>query len=301
VVDVSETSELDLIYDRLIADEKLKKGTKYERLGAIAFAALEERLTVHDLRLRGSSGVRHQIDVTAGPDNKRLLVECKQYDKKIGLGIVRDFFGVVEDLKPDQAFVVTTVGFTRDAIRYADAKGIRLAILRRAQPTDLEGRVQRVHVTLEMTGLHISKMEWEADPEDSVATRAADQPGRTVWPGEAVLVNPDGSTVTLEDFIQRHMDVGNAYEGEPGPRCGVHRFDAPRRLVIPPGPDLGVVAVKWEGDLTAGEHSFEIGVGIGGLVAELALLTASGKVMSVLSNRNIAQFSFDSRGRVIAT
>jgi hypothetical protein len=289
------------VHDRLVADEKLKKGTKYERLAAIAFAALQARSTVHDLRLRGSSGVRHQIDVTVGPNNKRLLVECKQYDKKIGLGIVRDFFGVVEDLKPDQAFVVTTVGFTRDAVRYADAKDIRLAILRCVEPADLEGRVQRIHVTLEMTGLHISKMEWEADPEDPVAVTAADQPGRTVWTSEAAVVDHDGNSIPLDEFVQRHMDVGYAYQGEPGPRSGVHRFDAPCRLVTPDAPDVRVLAVKWEGDLSAGEHSFGVGLGIGGLVAELALLTASGEVMSVLSNRTIAQFSFDRRGRAVAT
>jgi hypothetical protein len=100
-------AELDLVYDRLIAAEKLKRGSKYERLAAVVFADLEGRDTVHDLRLRGGSGVRHQIDVTVGPDPKRLLVECKQYDKTIGLGIVRDFFGAVEDLQPDAAYVVT--------------------------------------------------------------------------------------------------------------------------------------------------------------------------------------------------
>ena len=106
---MARNDALDLVYDRLVAEEKLKQGTKYERLAAIVFASLEGRTTVHDLRLRGASGVRHQIDVTIGPDNRRLLVECKHYDKKVGLGIVRDFFGVVEDLRPDQAVVVTTV------------------------------------------------------------------------------------------------------------------------------------------------------------------------------------------------
>jgi len=150
----SASRELDLVYDRLVANEKLKRGTTYERLAAIAFAALEGEPTFHDLRLRGSSGVRHQIDVTVGRGN-RLLIECKQYDTKIGLGIVRDFFAVVEDVKPDQAVVLTTVGFTRGAVQYAEAKGIPLAILRRAQSCDLAGRVQRVHVALEMTGLQI--------------------------------------------------------------------------------------------------------------------------------------------------
>jgi hypothetical protein len=71
-----------------VASRGVASRDKYERLAAIAFAALEGRSTIHDLRLRGASGVRHQIDVTVGDNKTRLLVECKQYDKKIGLGIV---------------------------------------------------------------------------------------------------------------------------------------------------------------------------------------------------------------------
>jgi hypothetical protein len=237
--------------------------------------------------------------VTVGPAHKRLLVECKQYDKKIGLPIVRDFFGVVEDLTPDQAFVVTTVGFTAPAVRYAEAKGIRLAILRRVTEADLKGRVQRIEIRLDMTGLHISTMQWEVDPSDPVAVTAADEPGRRVWATDAALVDPDGHSLALDEFIQHYMEVGDAYEGEPGPRSGIYRFDAPRVLVTPDGPNLRVLAVKWEGELSVGEHSFMVGLGIGGLVAELALLAASGEILSVLSNRTISQFSFDPRGRVV--
>ena len=79
------SSPVDLIYDRLIAEEKLKDGTKYERLAAIAFRVLTGQATVHDLRLRGASGVRHQIDAVVGDERKHILVETKDYDKVIGL------------------------------------------------------------------------------------------------------------------------------------------------------------------------------------------------------------------------
>lgn len=296
---MAKTKALDLVYDRLVAEEKLKQGTKYERLAAIAFAAMEGQTTVHDLRLRGASGVRHQIDVTVGPLRKRLLVECKHYDKKVGLGIVRDFFGVVEDIKPDGAVVVTTVGFTRDAVKYAEAKGIRLVVLRQVQPGDLDGRVQRIHIQMNMTGLQITGMTWQADPTDAASVAAADQPGRNVWASEAALVTPDGTSIPLDEFVQRHLAAHDAYVGEPGPRSGTHSFDAPHRLLVPGSPEMRVVALEWRGELHAGSHSFEFGLGIGGLVAELALLTASGEVLSVLSNRQISRFSFDARGRVV--
>lgn len=66
---------IDLVYDRLVADERLKAGTKYERLAAIAFRHVTGRETVHDLRLRGGTGVAHQIDAVVGDERKRILIE----------------------------------------------------------------------------------------------------------------------------------------------------------------------------------------------------------------------------------
>src|SRR6202142_4570071 len=56
------------------------------------------RATVRDLRLRGDSGVRHQIDAVVGDGHKRILVETKDYDKVRGLPIIRNFWGAVEDI-----------------------------------------------------------------------------------------------------------------------------------------------------------------------------------------------------------
>src|SRR4051812_2065031 len=104
--------EIELVYDRLIADEKLKDGTKYEKLGAIVFRILTETTTLHDLRLKGTVGVPHQIDVVVGAERRRILIEAKDYERKVSLPVVRDFSAVVQDLKPDEAYVVSTVGFT---------------------------------------------------------------------------------------------------------------------------------------------------------------------------------------------
>src|SRR5829696_3745499 len=109
------TQRTDLIYNRLVADEKLKAGTKYERLAAIAFRILTGRITLHDLRLRGEVGVAHQIDAVVGEERKRVLIEAKDYDKNVDLAVVRNFSAVVDDLQPDEAFVVTTVGFSENA------------------------------------------------------------------------------------------------------------------------------------------------------------------------------------------
>lgn len=75
-------SNAEVIYDRLVADEKLKNGTKYERLAAIIFKALDASSSVvHDVRLVGDGKkTRHQIDVHIERENdsspSRVLVEC---------------------------------------------------------------------------------------------------------------------------------------------------------------------------------------------------------------------------------
>jgi hypothetical protein len=62
---------VELIYNRLVAQEKLKSGTPYERLAAITFHLLTEQTTVHDLKLRGESPVAHQIDVPVGEGRRK--------------------------------------------------------------------------------------------------------------------------------------------------------------------------------------------------------------------------------------
>jgi hypothetical protein len=122
---------------------------------------------VHDLRLRGASGVRHQIDAVVGDEHKRILVETKDYDKVIGLQIIRNFWGAVEDIGPDEGFAVTTVGFTQPAIQYAEAKGIRLALLRPPEEGDWAGVYRKVVLDVTTTGqAGLVNVTWQLHPDD---------------------------------------------------------------------------------------------------------------------------------------
>jgi len=151
-------SKYDDLHDRLDPIGTTKKGTRYERLVALVQKTLDETAGVsHDLRLVGEdTQVKHQIDVTITKDNqqRRVLIECKDFDisgEPVGLGIIRDFFGVVDDVKPDEAIVITCNGFTEDARRYAKGKNIKLAVLRVHRPEDDEGTIKSVEVTSEIS------------------------------------------------------------------------------------------------------------------------------------------------------
>jgi hypothetical protein len=129
-------SKYDELHDRFFAIPSAKPGTRYERLAAVVLKLLHERHTViHNISLKGTSRVPHQIDVLIEADGraKRILIEAKDFDKKgrrVGLSIVRDFRSVIEDIHPEEAFVITCTGYTKPAQQYAKAKDVKLAVLR---------------------------------------------------------------------------------------------------------------------------------------------------------------------------
>ncbi|WP_215866397.1 hypothetical protein, partial [Acidithiobacillus thiooxidans] len=61
----------------------------------------------------------------------------------------------VDDIRPDEAIVITCVGFTADAQKFAKHKGIKLAVLREFQSTDWEGRIRKICVTMHI--MHITE------------------------------------------------------------------------------------------------------------------------------------------------
>ena len=87
----------------------------------------------------GKSGCKHQIDVSVEDGESVTLIECKRWKKKIGIGAVRDCFGVIHDIKRRLAGeergqvaggILTTVGFTKPAKRFAEHYKIDLDIVR---------------------------------------------------------------------------------------------------------------------------------------------------------------------------
>jgi len=148
-------SRYDELHDKYHRIATTKAGTRYERLAALVFKALEaQHAVIHDLKLTGEDPeVLHQIDVTVeiGDSSKRLIIECKDFDisgAKVGLDIVRNFRSVVEDTKAEEAIVISCNGFTEDAQKYARSKNIKLAVLRVFEESDQDGRIKRIIVGL---------------------------------------------------------------------------------------------------------------------------------------------------------
>ncbi len=168
-------SRYDDLHDKYHSILTTKAGTRYERLAAMVFKALEDRnVVIHDFELPGDDPeVKHQIDVTVetGGARKRVIIECKDFDiskEKVGLGILLDFRSVVEDTKADEAIVVSCIGFTEDAQKYARSKGIKLAILRLFETCDMDGRIAKIIV-----GITVQQPE---NPSVTVAVTETEHP-----------------------------------------------------------------------------------------------------------------------------
>lgn len=162
---IKRLSTYDKIFDKYFSKDIKKSGTKYEILAAMVVKHLSDAgQVIHDMKLIGESSVKHQIDVLFENNgvHKRVLVECKDFDisnKKVGLGIVRDFSAVVGDIKPDKAYIFTCNGFTSGAQKFAKHKKIKLAILREFTNNDNDGRIQKIVFTFQVQDVTSPRVE----------------------------------------------------------------------------------------------------------------------------------------------
>jgi len=76
----------------------------------------------------GVSGTKNQCDVIIDSNNNGLkfkgIIECKDYNKKIGISYLREFKSKIDDINANSGTFITTIGYTKEAIKYAAYHGI---------------------------------------------------------------------------------------------------------------------------------------------------------------------------------
>lgn len=86
----------------------------------------------HNVRVAGSSGHKHQIDILAtfklGGFKFIVPVECKKYSSKVPVKDLLTFAGRLSDIGAHKGIVVSTVGFDQGASRIAKKHNIALVI-----------------------------------------------------------------------------------------------------------------------------------------------------------------------------
>lgn len=133
-------STADDLHQRLFGFAPDKPGTAYERLAALVLAGLGWKEVKHDTKLRPEGRrAEHQLDVTATSPNgsvRHLLVECKDWSKKVDKKTLDALVGVRNQGNFDAAMAVTTVGFTSGAVAVAVDEDIAMVVLRELRDED---------------------------------------------------------------------------------------------------------------------------------------------------------------------
>lgn len=260
------------------------------------FRDITGETTLHDLRLRGESGVPHQIDAVVGEAHRRILIETKDYDTVVDLPIVRNFWGAVEDIAPDEAFIVTTQGFSANAEKYALAKGIRLAILRPPRDEDWEGFIRRIELEITATGqAGPPNVTWEIHPDDH--NKVAD--------GQAVRGLTETSSLRLSDEVGRtrhflplleeqlHEEYAKVPLGDSTTIGRVNQLEEPTWLHLPGVEPVRVNAWKWEVRVASSTTTHIIDDSVAGLAAQLVLRTLDGSIRRMFRRNEIERWTFD--------
>jgi len=107
--------------------------TAYEKLVRDLYQALMDQSQVknvevqHDVKLKGKSGERHQIDVhwkfEAAGVVYPTCIECRYFTSKIKKSHVAAFSRIVADIDGARGIMVTTVGYQSGALGMAKADG----------------------------------------------------------------------------------------------------------------------------------------------------------------------------------
>jgi hypothetical protein len=88
----------------------------------------------HNTKIKGLSGYEHQIDVMyrfkIWKTEILVIVECKQYHKKVGVDDLLEFRSRIEDIKAHKGIFITTSGFQSGAVEIAKANRIALLVIR---------------------------------------------------------------------------------------------------------------------------------------------------------------------------
>jgi len=118
----------------------------YEAITQYIYGALGEKYGIkvvgygHTCKVKGNSGVTYQIDVLTeqsdGEKTYRTAIECKFLKEKVTNDIVMKLQGVMEDAGIENGIIVCKTGFTRDTLKYAEHKGIKLVELWEAGEND---------------------------------------------------------------------------------------------------------------------------------------------------------------------
>ena len=154
-------------------------------------------------KYKGKSGVEHQIDVLTshsdGLHDYLTDIECKYWNQKIDKDIVMKVNDIVEDCKFSKGIIVSKLGFTPDAVAFADYKGIGLVELREITDDDWKGRIRHIVINIVVHYPELLSVQVALESEEQKKGKEKMQ-----IMADSSLVEicyPNGRIITIKDFI----------------------------------------------------------------------------------------------------
>jgi len=238
--------ELDELHESIFGPTYLGPGKRYERLVALIFATLGERVVRHDVGEAGpGKRTKHQIDVWIERDGAEqlVIVECKHWAEEVGKEALDKLVGVSTQLGAASALIVTTVGFTKGARDVAFDEKIGLILVTRFRdPEDWKGMVKELRGRGTIRYTEIDNLSFRAADRDEL--EELEEEDREFGPllGEERFLDGEGvpqeSIGELIDSIPQATDLGRHARSlslEPG-----------RFFELPSGRRLRVRALEWD-------------------------------------------------------
>ena len=169
----------------------------YEVLGARNGVKIE--CYGNSCKCTGKSGDDHQIDVltthTDGIHDYKTSIECKYWKEKINKDIVMKVLEICKDCNFHKGVIVSKMGFTPDAIKYAKYYDIGLVELRKPLKKDVENRIEQINIMIAPVIpeiLYFNNISHEEEPQKEINIDNK---------SEIYYLFPDGSHKTIIDLI----------------------------------------------------------------------------------------------------
>ena len=170
----------------------------YQVLGASKGVKIE--CYGNSCKCTGKSGDAHQIDVLTthndGIHDYKTSIECKYWKEKINKDIVMKVLEICKDCNFHKGVIVSKMGFTPDAIKFAKYYDVGLVELREPLEQDVENRLQEIDMIISPVLpkiLYFKNILHEEEPQKEI--------NFDVNTSESYYLFPDGSHQTIIDLI----------------------------------------------------------------------------------------------------
>lgn len=301
------SDEIEALHQEIFGFVPNKPGVAYERIAAVVLAVLGWRDVTHDV-LEQPPGrlAEHQLDVVArhpSGEVRRLIVECKDWNRKVGKGVLDTLVGVRNQVGADAAAVITTKEYKKGARLVAVDEDIALLRLRRFDPKQDEGTYIK-SVRIEMRFPVPDRSNFGVDLADPAIVldgpRGPDSPttfdARISLGPQDHLLHEDGSLAEQIEQIQ-------VQQGAPQ-SAGVYErrfeFDSVRVIPTVKGPSVRILALTWTEAVTVSTEVVEVErPGEPQLVFQQ--LDERGEMQSgrVIVDRDLYAWKFDGENRLV--